>query len=115
LPSIPVGGGNGYVVFTRNGEKAYVTSRSTGTVSVIDVAKRVVETRINAGSGAFGINIAPDDKTVYKINLFYPSVSVIDTKTNSVTVRIDLSPYTTTLGNRGAISPDGRLSLCAGV
>ncbi|MDA2911837.1 hypothetical protein MYX04_13035, partial [Nitrospiraceae bacterium AH_259_D15_M11_P09] len=56
---IPAGRRPDILVFSPDGTEIYVTSRETGTVEVIDVAKRKVVASIAVGNDPHGIVVRP--------------------------------------------------------
>jgi len=60
--------------------KVYVTNMVSGTVSVIDPAKRQLIKTIKVGTEPFGCALSPNGRTLYVSNQSSNSVSVIDTR-----------------------------------
>ena len=90
------------VAVSPNGSRAYVTHFFSNTVSVIDIAAKIVVATIDVEDIPLGITVSPDSSRVYVANSFSNSVSVIDTATNSVVA-------TASVGAPGGvvITPDG--------
>ena len=85
------------MAITPDGTRAYVTSQSSGNVSVIDTTTNMeLAPPILIGLGpSFGLAITPDGKHVYVTNINDNNVSVIDTTTNTVAtppISMGLSP-----------------------
>ena len=72
------------LVMHPNKPLAYVTNRSSGTVSVIDYEQRKVIKTIKSGYGAEGIDITPDGEEIWVTNTLENTISVIDTRTNTI-------------------------------
>jgi YVTN family beta-propeller protein len=82
------------IAITPDGSRAYVTNRGSNTVSVIDLASNaVVGEPIAVGVSPDGIAISPDGASAYVANSggAASSVSVIDTRSNSVVTTIPLA------------------------
>ena len=78
---IDVGAGPEGVAFSRDGQKAYVTNVSSGTVSFIDVRSRDVERTVSTGVGVTaprGIAVSKDHARLYVANSGANEVAVID-------------------------------------
>jgi len=65
---------------------------STGTVSVVDLAKGVVIKEVEVGLHPSGMALAPDGKTLYVANANSDSVSAIDVEKAEVTATISTKP-----------------------
>ena len=94
---------------------AYITNSGGGSVSVIDVATRVVVATIPSGFGPSGVSVSPSGEFVYissndyfgVLNTDYSgAVFVIDSGTNSVVSRIRIGGGVNPYGI--AVSPNGR-------
>jgi len=85
LGSTKVGNSPRYVVLSPNGQRIYVTNYGSGTVTVLNAtaAAPVVSKTITVGTQPEGIAISKDGNLVYVAN-GKDTVSVIDTKTNTV-------------------------------
>jgi YVTN family beta-propeller protein len=114
LSQIPTGADPAQVAITPNGKRAYVTNSyaqypTGGTVSVIDVGTRKVKGKpITVGNDPQPIAITPNGQTVYVGNRHDATISVIETKHNTVTDTISVATLTNTVvGGHIAVSPDG--------
>ena len=121
------GGGQGrthLVVLSSDGSKMFTTNISSGTLSIIErvepaagrggagragggapAAPDWTITAVQAGEGAEGIALSPDEKTIWTANVPARSLSVIDVATRKL---VDTIPVTTTYSNRLAFTRDGR-------
>lgn len=107
VTNITVGNAPIDVAFTPNGKTAYVTNSAGDSVSVIDVKTSSVKgSPITGFAGPYGITITPNGESAYVLEL--DQVGVIDTKTNTVTTSIDLSPYGGATGYFMGLTPDGK-------
>jgi YVTN family beta-propeller protein len=77
-------------VLTPDGKRAYTANVSTGTVSVLDVAKRSLITTIEVAKHVQRISISPDGRRVFTHDQDAPQIAVIDTTTNKVASWIKL-------------------------
>ena len=112
--TIPVGNGPVDVAITPNGQFAYVTNETDGTVSVIATASNSVVATIPLAVGAKprGIAISPDGQTAWVADNGDDTVSVIATATNTVSG----APIPLPAGAKPdgiAISPDGATAFVA--
>jgi YVTN family beta-propeller protein len=92
------------VVFTPDGDKAYVADNGGNRVSVINTTTRAVTTAPGVGGSPSALAITPDGSEVYVANAASNNVSVIDTATDTVVggpIAVGLQP------NGVAITPDG--------
>jgi len=97
------------VVVSPNGARVYVSNYGSASVSVLNpTAATPLVTTITVGAQPFGMAITPDGSIVYAANSF-DTVSMIDTKTNSVysTLTID-DAQPEQQWHSVAVSPDGR-------
>src|SRR5215831_9019994 len=76
-------------------QNAYITNRSSSTVSVIDTATDTVSATIPVGLTPDGVAVSPDGSKVYVTNASSNTVSVIDTATNTIsaTIPVGLPPF----------------------
>lgn len=89
--TIPVGAGPSKVVFSPNGQHAYVVNLVPGTVSIIDVPSNTVIATASAGLNAD--NVATYwGGVVYVTNYAYNTVTEIDSPTGAVTYTIPVGP-----------------------
>ncbi|MFC9915695.1 serine/threonine-protein kinase, partial [Streptomyces sp. NPDC127197] len=86
VTSIKVGGSPQGVAVS--GNRAYVASLGSDSVSVIDTATRKVGRSIPVDSDPYGVAVSPDGRQVYTTNDIANAVSVIDTATRKVDHRI---------------------------
>ena len=96
--SSPVG-----IAITPDGNYAYVTNESSGTVSVIEISTNTVTATVTVGSSPVGIAITPDGNYAYVTNYGSGTVSVIQINTDTVTATVTVG--TDPIGI--AITPDG--------
>ncbi|MBD0674409.1 beta-propeller fold lactonase family protein [Streptomyces sp. CBMA156] len=91
------------VALTPDGGHAYVTSQSSGTVSVLDTANNTVSGSFTAGTGSYAVAVSPDGHRAYLTHHLDNTVSVVDTATGAVaaTVPVGAQPWGLT------VSPDG--------
>ncbi len=86
-----------------HGQKAYIPSQDSDSLSVIDLATNTVVYKMAAGDGPNGISVSPDGNRVYVSNGNSNTISVINTHTNSVVSTIPVAGSPKTL----RCSPDG--------
>jgi YVTN family beta-propeller protein len=84
--------------------RAYVASRGSGTVSVIDLNKDEVIKTIETGKGAEGIDITPDGAWIWVTNREADTVSVIDAKSFEVVKTLESK----SVPIRAKATPDGK-------
>lgn len=91
------------VALAPDGSRAYVTSQSSGTVTVLDAATGAVSGTFTAGSGSYAVAWSPDGQHAYLTHQLDDAVSVVDTASNTVaaTVAVGAEPFGV------AVSPDG--------
>jgi YVTN family beta-propeller protein len=119
------GGGQGRTHLVRlssDGSQIFTTNIASGTLSIIErvepaagraggggrgaaAAPDWTVTAVQAGEGAEGIALSPDEKTVWTANVPAKSLSVIDVATKKLVATI---PVTTTYTNRVVFTGDGR-------
>jgi len=90
------------VTLTADETKAYVANIRSGTVTVIELQSGKT-TQITTGAGAEGIGTRPHSNEVWATNRAADTVSVIDTRTDSVTHTIECGEFPI----RVAFGPDG--------
>jgi DNA-binding beta-propeller fold protein YncE len=91
-------------VLTPDGSRAYTANVSTGTVSVVDLRKHALITKIPVAGKVQRISISPDGKHVYTHDQEKPRIAVIDAATNTISQWLELpSPVYSS-----APTPDGR-------
>jgi YVTN family beta-propeller protein len=90
--SVPVAFANTYGTGTDS--FVYVANEFTNTVDVIRVSDHVRIASVPAGATPFGVAVSPDGNTLYVSNTNSQSISVIDTRTNSLktTIAVGSSP-----------------------
>jgi YVTN family beta-propeller protein len=91
-------------VLTPDGRRGYTSNVSTGTVSVVDVAKRSLITTIEVAKHVQRISISPDGRWVFTHDQDDPRIAVIDTTTNKISSWI---PLPTTVYSSQP-TPDGK-------
>src|SRR6185437_14202547 len=99
------------VVLAPDGHRAYTASVSTGTVSVLDLAKRALVTTIPVAKHVQRISISPDGRQVFTHDQEAPRIAVIDTSRNKVSGWIELSERVYS----SEPTPDGRWLVAAGM
>ncbi|MFJ8473444.1 beta-propeller fold lactonase family protein [Kitasatospora sp. NPDC094011] len=100
LPVAPYPAG---VALTPDGARAYVTSQSSGTVSVLDTASRAVTGSFTTGTGSYAVAVSPDGHRAYLTHHLDNTVTVVDTASNTVTATVPVGAQPWGL----ALSPDG--------
>jgi YVTN family beta-propeller protein len=100
------------IAFTPDGSKAFVSNRSSNSVSVIATSSQSVSATIS-GSGIFsaptGIAVSPDGAVVFVANTAGNSVQTIDASNNQIgpSVAIGVAGISNAAPTGIAISPDG--------
>jgi len=80
-----------HTAFSRDGKLVYVSGETAGDVTVIDVATRVVVTRLVHGGGdAMGLALTADGKTLYAAAGENKAILKVDTATHKVRGEIPL-------------------------
>ena len=107
LTRFAVGSRPRFVVFTRDGARAYVSAENGGTVSYVDARADTVAGAVVVGNGTTkptGLALSPDEKTLYLANGRSNDVAVIDVASRSVvaTIAVGERPWGI------ALSGDGR-------
>ena len=82
--TIAVGDAPAEIAISPDGATLYVTNRASNTVSVVNVATRVVVATIPVGSAPTGVSFRTDGQRAYVANASGNTVSVIDTATRTV-------------------------------
>jgi YVTN family beta-propeller protein len=102
MDTIWIGGDPKAIAITPDGREAYIGGVHSNAIEVINTKTKAVISTINVGKYAYAVATTPDGKEMYVTG--ENQVSVIDTKTHTVTQTISLSN-----GNNYAIaiSPDG--------
>lgn len=95
------------VALARGGGLALVANIRSGTVSVIDLARRERVKVIETGAGAEGIATAPSGREVWVTNRSADTLSVIDVETLEVVATLECAKFPI----RVAFTPDGRHAL----
>jgi YVTN family beta-propeller protein len=96
--------GTHMVVTTRNGSRAFTANVGSGSVSAIDVAAGKVVATIATAPGAEGIDLSPDESTLWVTNNRDQSVSVVDVKTLKVLTKLPCQGFPI----RAKFTPDGK-------
>ena len=91
------------LVLSPNGDRVYVTSIGSGSLTVIDAPRREVIATIPTGGGAEGLDISPDGREVWVANRQSGTLSIIDTQTLEVVGTLRCSGFPL----RVKITPDG--------
>lgn len=99
--------GSHMVAIAPTGGRAYIANIASGTVSVIDIAKRVKIADIAVGGRPEGIALTPDGKQLWVGDLSAPHVRVVDTATLKTVATLPVDP----VAIRVAISPDGKTAV----
>lgn len=95
-----LGAGPIEVLVSPDGNRLYVTNRSSGSISVINTDTGAVVNPINVGGTPIGISVTADDKYVYATNDTSPGgVSVINMAANAVVTTVPAGNYPNSLGN----------------
>ncbi|MGW2545330.1 YVTN family beta-propeller repeat protein, partial [Kitasatospora sp. NPDC001574] len=98
-----VGQGRFGAAVAPGGGRAYVTSQSSGVVTVLDTAGGAVTGTVTAGTGSYAVAFAPDGGHAYLTHHLDGTVSVVDTATAAVTATVPVGA-----GAFGvAVAPDG--------
>ncbi len=103
VATVGVGDRPDQVAITPDGSTAYISNRTSDTVSVLSLESNSVITTIPVGASPHGVAVTPDGSRVFVANRTSNSISIINTATNSVVGSIPLAG-----GPNGlAVSPDG--------
>ncbi len=86
--TITVGNFPSDVVFSSDGEHAYVTNQTGNRVTIIDVASDTVVDTIAVGARPIGVAVNTDETRLYTANNQAGTVSVVDLTNNSVIATI---------------------------
>jgi YVTN family beta-propeller protein len=92
------------LVLSPDGERAYTSNVSAGSVSVLDLKKRKLITVIPVAKTVQRISISPDGGRVFTQDRDTPRVAVIDTATNKISRWIEMPD----LPFASAVTPNGR-------
>ncbi len=76
--------------FLPSGTKAFVAAFGSNKVGVLDGTTGAVTARINVGQGPIGLALAPGAQTLYVLNRFDGTISLVDTGSNAVTGTVPL-------------------------
>jgi len=98
INTVPVGSYPRGVAVAPDGQYAYVTNANDNSVSVVDTGTETVVKTIPAGSYPEGVAVTPDGVSVYAVNLG-GTVSVISTKTQTLSNTISVGSELSALGN----------------
>lgn len=92
---VPTGRGAHGILLSRDHERAYVSNRLGGTISVLDLDSLEVTERWEVGGSPDMGQLNPDGTELWISNRYHSSVSVIDTTTGEVLARIptDAGPH----------------------
>jgi len=96
------------VILSRDGRKAFVANRTSGSLSVIDLNRRRVVKIIETGGGAQGMALHPTKNQLWVANIETNSISVIDTEKLEEIDEFPCGAYPVSM----AFTPDGRRLLC---
>ena len=112
--------GTGYrshmLVLSPDGEKIYTTNGTSGSVSIIERPARPgggapgnwAVTALPAGRGVEGLDLSPDGRELWAINVQDKTITVVDVVNRSVVATI---PVVSTYSNRVKLTPDGKYAL----
>ncbi|MCM0647270.1 YncE family protein [Clostridium swellfunianum] len=99
IEKIAVGVGPAQVYLSTDDKYAFVANQGTekdpsNTITKVNLTTKQVVATIEAGKGAHGVVVSPDNKFVYVTNMYEATVSVIDNETNKVvaTIPVDEEP-----------------------
>jgi YVTN family beta-propeller protein len=105
LAEIPTGEPQSHMlVLSRDGRRGYTANVSTGSVSVLDLAKRSLITTIPVAKSVQRISISADGLRIFTHDQDTPRIAVIETATNKITNWIALP----NVAYASAPTPDGR-------
>jgi len=76
--------------FLPSGAKAYVAALGSNKVGVLDGTTGAVTGRIPVGQGPVGLALAPDGQTLYVLNRFDGTISVVNTASDAVAATVSL-------------------------
>lgn len=106
--SVPTGQrGSHMLAVSPDRRRAYVANILSGTVSVIDLVRKLKEGDITTGGNPEGLAITPDGKQLWVGDNSGPRVRVIDLAKRSVIATLPTDP----IAIRLAITPDGRTAI----
>jgi YVTN family beta-propeller protein len=91
------------VAVSARGDRAYVANIGSGSVSVVDLARRSLVTSLATGAGAEGIALSSDGRSLFVTNREADTVSVVDTDTLKVIATIEVPAFPI----RAALIPGG--------
>ncbi|MEV7026369.1 beta-propeller fold lactonase family protein [Kitasatospora sp. NPDC093558] len=102
--TVPVAPYPAGVALTPDGARAYVTSQSSGTVSVLDTASNTVTGSFTDGTGSYAVALSPDGRRAYLTHHLDNTVGIVDTATNTVaaTVPVGTQPWGLALSADGS-------------
>jgi YVTN family beta-propeller protein len=92
------------VAVTRDGQTAFITSLTTNTVEVVNLATWTAEAPIPVGSFPYNVAISPDGLTAYVTNYTAQSVSVIAVPARMVVATIPVGQFPVGI----EFTPDGQ-------
>lgn len=95
VEKVEVGKGPAQVYIDGKNQYAYVANQGTedapsNSVTVIDLASKLVTATIETGKGAHGVVTSSDSKRLYVTNMFDNTVTIIDTEENKVIDTIEV-------------------------
>ena len=97
------------IVISADGRFALVSNQGSGTVGVINLARRRLEQTIEVGGDPGALALSPDRSKLWVANRGTNSISVIDMATSMVEVEFPCGSYPVDL----TFTPDGAHVLCA--
>jgi DNA-binding beta-propeller fold protein YncE len=97
------------VMVGHDGQYAFVTSATSGTVTVVDTTSMTSVTTIEAGGGAGNITLHPQRDEAWVVNTGVNSISIIDTKRMTEVIEFACGAMPTDI----AFTLDGRFALVA--
>lgn len=105
---IPTGRETSHMVAApRSGDRAFVASIGSGTVTAADLAKSKVAADRPTGAGAEGIDVTPDGRQVWVTNRGADTVSVVDASTLEILATLPAPKFPI----RVKVTPDGKRAL----
>jgi YVTN family beta-propeller protein len=96
------------VLLSRDGRRAFVSNKLSGTISVVDLSRRRTVQVIATGGGAQGMALHPLKDELWVANVETNSISVIDTQALEEVAEFPCGSYPVRL----AFTPDGSQVVC---
>ncbi|HET7745973.1 MAG TPA: cytochrome D1 domain-containing protein [Vicinamibacteria bacterium] len=95
------------VAVTPDGARAFVANIGSGTVTAVDLGRKVVLAQIPTGKGAEGIELTPDGRELWVTNREADTVAIVDPTSLKVVASLPSASFPI----RVAFTPDGRHAL----